>query len=111
MHADKSDLGAVMTDLFETISSRRGASPSTSYTAALLEAGPARCAKKFGEEAVEVTIAGVTGDKAELTKETADALYHLLVLLAAAGVSPADVARELRRREAVSGHAEKASRE
>lgn len=111
MQTDNDALGAVMARLFETIKSRRDASPTTSYTAALLDAGAVRCAQKFGEEAVEVAIAGATGDKAALTAEAADALYHLLVLLAAAGVSPADIARELKRREGVSGHAEKAARQ
>lgn len=107
---ENQELGAVMARLFETIKSRRDASPASSYTAALLDAGVARCAKKFGEEAVEAAIAGATGDKKALASEAADTLYHLLVLFAAAGVAPADVARELETREGVSGHAEKTAR-
>ena len=103
-------LGDVLTRLYETIEARKGAAPDASYTAALLEAGAARCAKKFGEEAVEAAIAGATGDKAALTDEAADALYHLLVLMAAADVAPADIASVLARREGVSGHEEKAGR-
>ncbi|MFQ5562077.1 MAG: phosphoribosyl-ATP diphosphatase [Parvularculaceae bacterium] len=110
MHRNNDGLGAIMARVYETIRSRRNASPASSYTAALLKAGPERCAKKFGEEAVEAAIAGAVGAKKELAAESADALYHLLVLLAAAGVTPADVARELEEREGVSGHAEKAAR-
>ena len=99
-----------MSDLFTTIESRKGASAESSYTASLLQAGAERCAKKFGEEAVEAALAGAKGDKAALTAEAADALYHLLVLMAAAGVSPDDVAGALKQRQGVSGHEEKASR-
>jgi len=110
MPAKANDLGAVLDELFATIEARRGADPKSSYTASLLAAGPARCAKKFGEEAVEAVIAAVEGDKAALTEEAADTLYHLLVLLAAKGVTPDDVAGALARRKGVSGHDEKASR-
>lgn len=103
-------LGDVLTRLYETVEARKGASPDASYTASLLAAGPARCAKKFGEEAVEAAIAGAMGDKTALTDETADVLYHLLVLMAAADVAPADVAAVLAKREGVSGHDEKAGR-
>ena len=103
-------LGDVLTRLYETIEARKGAAPDASYTAALLEAGAARCAKKFGEEAVEAAIAGAMGDKEALTDEAADVLYHLLVLMAAADVAPADVASVLAKREGVSGHEEKAGR-
>lgn len=103
-------LDDVLTRLYATIEARKGASPDASYTASLLAAGAARCAKKFGEEAVEAAIAGAMGDKAALTDEAADVLYHLLVLMAAADVAPADVAAALAKREGVSGHDEKASR-
>ena len=103
-------LGDVLSNLFETIERRKGASPDASYTASLLAAGAERCAKKFGEEAVEAALAGALGDKTRLTEEAADVLYHLLVLLAASGVSPEDVAVALAAREGQSGHAEKASR-
>lgn len=103
-------LGEVIDALAATVESRRGADPDASYTAKLLAAGPARAAKKFGEEAVETVIAAVSGDRAETAKEAADALYHLLVLLIAAGVTPGDVAAELARRAGTSGLAEKAAR-
>ena len=103
-------LGDVLTRLYGTIEARKGAAPDASYTASLLAAGAARCAKKFGEEAVEAAIAGAIGDKAALTEEAADVLYHLLVLMAAADVVPADVAKALAGREGVSGHDEKAGR-
>jgi phosphoribosyl-ATP pyrophosphohydrolase len=93
-----------------TISSRAGAEAGASYTKSLMEAGVARCAKKFGEEAVEAVIAAMEGDRAHLTAEAADVLYHLLVLLHVGGVSLHDVLDELERRTAQSGHAEKASR-
>lgn len=104
------NLGETLARLYKTIEARKGASPDASYTASLLAAGAARCAKKFGEEAVEAAIAGAVGDKAALTEETADVLYHLLVLMAAVDVAPADVAAVLAKREGVSGHEEKAGR-
>ncbi|MEL6212493.1 MAG: phosphoribosyl-ATP diphosphatase [Pseudomonadota bacterium] len=107
-------LADVMTRLHAVIMTRKGADPETSYTAKLLAEGPARCAKKFGEEAVEAAIAGALagegGPKVALAAEAADTLYHLLVLLAAADIAPDDVAKELARREGVSGHDEKARR-
>lgn len=107
---DESDLGAVLGRLAATIEARRGASAESSYTASLLAGGAAKCAKKFGEEAIETVIAAASGDPGALAHEAADALYHLLVLLAAAGVPVSAVAAELRRREGVSGHDEKAAR-
>jgi len=105
-----SELGEALTRLWTTIEARRGASPDTSYTAKLLAGGPAEIARKLGEESLEAIIEAVKGDKAALTRESADVLYHLLVLWAAAGLSPADVAAELNRREGISGIAEKRSR-
>ncbi|GAB4528465.1 MAG: phosphoribosyl-ATP diphosphatase [Amphiplicatus sp.] len=110
MRNESDTLGAALDRLAATIEARRGADPETSYTAFLLAGGPARCAKKFGEEATETVIAAVEGDAAALAGEAADALYHLLALLAAAGVPPEAVAAALARREGVSGHAEKAAR-
>ena len=72
--------------------------------------GTEKCAKKFGEEAVEAVIAAVSGDRDELVKETADVLFHLLTMLRSEGVALADVMAELEKRTAQSGHAEKASR-
>lgn len=103
-------LGAQIDALAAVIASRAGADPGSSYTAQLLAAGVARCAKKFGEEAVEVAIAAAQGDRAALTTEAADALYHLLVLLQAAGVSGEDIAAALAARSGTSGLQEKASR-
>ena len=96
--------------LSATIEARKGADPETSWTARLLATGPAKCAEKFGEEAVEAIIEAVKGDSAALTAEAADVLYHLLVMLAARDVSLADVLTELERREGRSGLDEKASR-
>lgn len=93
-----------------TIAARMGADPASSWTAQLLAKGPEKCAEKFGEEAVEAIIEAVRGDRARLTAEAADVLYHLLVMLAARGVTLADVEAELARREGTSGLAEKAAR-
>ena len=99
-----------LNDLFETIQSRKTADPSSSWTAQLLSKGPEKCAEKFGEEAIEAIIEAVKGDKAGLTSEAADVIYHLMVMLAARDVTLEDVVAELARRQAKSGIAEKASR-
>lgn len=91
------------------IDARRAADPSASYTAQLL-AEPARAAKKLGEEAVELAIAAAQGDKAAVASESADLLYHLLVLLAACDVQPEEVAAALASRAGRSGLEEKANR-
>ncbi len=96
--------------LAATIAARKGADPDTSWTAKLLAKGPEKCAEKFGEEAVEAIIEVVKGDRAKLTAEAADVVYHLLVMLAARDVTLADVLAELERREGTSGIAEKAAR-
>lgn len=96
--------------LAATIAARAGADPETSWTAKLLARGPEKCAEKFGEEAVEAIIEAVRGDRARLTAEAADVVYHLLVMLAARGVTLAEVEAELARREAQSGLEEKAGR-
>jgi phosphoribosyl-ATP pyrophosphohydrolase len=96
--------------LAEEITAKASASADTSYTAQLLAKGVETCAKKFGEEAVELALAAVLGKRAEATREAADVLYHLLVLLKASGISPDDVMAELKRREGNSGLAEKAMR-
>ena len=103
-------LGDTLDRLWQVIESRRGADPASSYTAKLLSRGKAKIAQKFGEEAVEAVIEGVRGDRAALVGESADVLYHLLVMWAATGVSPADVAAELARREGISGISEKKAR-
>ena len=97
-------------ELEARIAERAAASPDESYTAKLIARGINKTAQKLGEEATEAVIAAVTGDRAELTKEAADLLYHLLVVLRAAGVPLADIMAELDARTAQSGLAEKASR-
>ena len=97
-------------DLAAIISARANASAAASYTKSLLDAGTARAAKKLGEEAVEVVIAAMEGDAQAITRESADLLYHLLVVLHQSGVSLEDVCAELERRTSQSGHAEKAAR-
>jgi phosphoribosyl-ATP pyrophosphohydrolase len=103
-------LGNRLERLWRVIESRRGADPDTSYTAKLFARGRAKIAQKFGEEAVEAVIEGVKGDREALTRESADVLYHLLVLWAELGLTPADIAAELARREGISGIAEKRGR-
>lgn len=103
-------LGDALQRLWQVIESRRGADPSSSYTAKLLSRGKTKIAQKLGEEAVEAVIEGVKGDRAGLVGESADLLYHLMVMWAATGVSPADVAAELARREGASGISEKKGR-
>lgn len=97
-------------DLDQRIAARAGASPDESYTAKLLKDGVERCAKKFGEEAAEIIISSVTKDRKGTEGEASDVLYHLLVLLRAAGVPLSDVMAQLERRTAQSGLQEKASR-
>jgi phosphoribosyl-ATP pyrophosphohydrolase len=96
--------------LAETIASRKGGDPDQSYTARLLARGPAQAAKKFGEEAVELVVAATQGDTAAIAAESADVLYHWLVLLEACGVDADAVADALQRRRGRSGLEEKASR-
>lgn len=104
-------MSEVLARLAATIAARRGADAGASHTAALIGAGAARCAEKFGEEAVEAVVAAAQNDRAALTREGADVLYHFLVMLEAAGVSLDEVLAELARREGTSGVAEKASRD
>ena len=100
----------ILTRLAATIASRQGADPATSHTAALLAKGPAKCAEKFGEEAIEAIIEAVKGDREALAREGADVLYHFLVMLAASDLTLNDVLAELERREGTSGIEEKAGR-
>jgi phosphoribosyl-ATP pyrophosphohydrolase len=104
------ELGPTLDRLWQIIQARRSADPETSYTARLFARGRAKIAQKLGEEAVEAVIEGIGDDRAALVGESADLLYHLLVLWAAAGVSPADIAAELSRRENTSGLKEKRAR-
>jgi phosphoribosyl-ATP pyrophosphohydrolase len=100
----------VLQRLAATIRSRRGEEAARSYTRQLLDAGPQRCAQKLGEEAVETVIAALGSDSRALTREAADLLYHLLVLLESRQVALGDVLAELESRMATSGLAEKAAR-
>ena len=93
-----------------TIRGRRGADPATSYTARLFERGRAKIAQKVGEEAVETVIAALQDDRAQLVSEATDLMFHLMVLLADAGLGLDDIRAEMMRREGVSGIDEKASR-
>ena len=97
--------------LAATVEARRQADPDGSWTAKLLAKGPEKCAEKFGEEAIEAVIEAVRGDRDRLVAEAADVLYHLLVMLAARGVTLDEVLAELDRRAGVSGLDEKAARE
>ncbi|MBL8549875.1 MAG: phosphoribosyl-ATP diphosphatase [Hyphomonadaceae bacterium] len=102
-------LGQALDELVATVESRASADPSTSYTAKLIASGPARCAKKLGEEAVETALAAVS-DTSTLAEESADLLYHLIVTLKACNVPPSAIADALARRRAQSGLEEKAGR-
>ncbi len=96
--------------LFATILARKDADPASSYTAKLLADGKLKIAKKLGEEAVETALAAVAQDNAALAAESADLLYHLLVLWAAAGLTPDEVYAALEARSGRSGLEEKAAR-
>ena len=95
---------AVLERLFGVIAARKGGDASASYTASLFAKGRPKIAQKVGEEAVELVIEAVRDDKPRLVAESADLLYHLMVLWADAGIAPAEVWSELARREGVSGH-------
>jgi phosphoribosyl-ATP pyrophosphohydrolase len=105
-----SDQPDILRRLAETVAARRSADPGSSHTARLLAKGPAKCAQKFGEEAVEAIIEAARGDRDALVRESADVLYHLLVVLTSREVTLDEVLVELERREGVSGIAEKAGR-
>ncbi len=102
--------GSTLDRLYAVIAARRGADPTTSYTAKLFAAGRAKIAQKLGEEAVETVIEGVRGDADAIARESADLLYHLLVLWADAGVAPEAVWHALESRAGRSGIDEKRSR-
>jgi phosphoribosyl-ATP pyrophosphohydrolase len=99
-----------LNDLAQTIAARAKADPDSSWTAKLLAKGPEKCAEKFGEEAVEAIIEAIKDDRDGLISESADVLFHLLVMLQSRGVSLNEVLTELERRQGTSGIAEKASR-
>jgi len=101
---------SVIGRLAATVTARRQESAGASYTRQLLDAGPHKCARKFGEEAIEVVIAALGADSKALTAEAADVVYHLLVLLESKGVAWASVEAALTARMGTSGLAEKAAR-
>jgi phosphoribosyl-ATP pyrophosphohydrolase len=100
----------VLSRLAATIKARRGAAAGTSYTRQLLDAGPERCARKLGEEALETVIAGLSQDSDALKIEAADLIYHLIVLLESRGIALQDVLTVLESRMGQSGLDEKAGR-
>ena len=102
--------GFTIHDLAATIDARAASGGDVSYTRKLLDKGPEHCAKKSGEEAVETVIAAIENDRAHLISESADVLFHLLVLLKSRGVSLADVEAALAQRTGMSGLEEKAAR-
>ena len=97
--ASAGETGAAVLDrVFRAIQARRAAAPESSYVASLLAQGTAAIAKKVGEEATETVIAALGGDKQAVARESADLMFHLMVLWADAGLAPADVHAELARR-------------
>jgi phosphoribosyl-ATP pyrophosphohydrolase len=100
----------VLDRLWSVVMNRRDADPTMSHSARLLSRGTAKVAQKFGEEAVECLIEAVRGDRDAVIAESADVLYHLVVVWVSTGVAPEEIWAELMRREGVSGIAEKASR-
>ena len=105
----KSDLSAVISQLWATLEQRRGTDPATSWSAKLI-GDPRLAAKKLAEEAVETALAAAQGDRAAVVAESADLIYHWLALLAALGITPDEVAEALAARQGRSGIEEKASR-
>lgn len=109
--SEKHDFDArILEELFALVEARKDADPSESYTAKLYARGPEKIAQKLGEEAVEAVIEAVRGDKDALAAESADLLYHLVVLWSARGVTPDEVWAKLAARKGVSGLAEKTAR-
>lgn len=100
----------VLEQLYEVIASRKTASPESSYVAKLFARGRKKICQKIGEEGVETALAGVLDDREEIIKESADVLFHLMVLWADAGITPSEITAELQRREGISGIEEKQSR-
>ncbi len=100
----------VLSELAQTLESRKNASPDSSYVASLYDKGLDEILKKIGEEATEVVIAAKSGEKTAIIHETADLWFHTLVMLAQQGLSPDDILSELGRRFGLSGLEEKANR-
>jgi len=103
--------GFSLVDLEQIVSERAKAAPEQSWTAKLVASGQSKAAKKLGEEAVETVIAAISNDRKNLTDESADLLYHLMVVLKIADIPLQDVMNELQRRTAQSGLQEKAGRQ
>jgi len=101
---------SILTRVYNTILARKSAEPTSSYVASLFAKGSKKIAQKVGEEATETVLASAGGNKKEIISESADLLFHLLVLWAAHDVTPDEVANELKRREGTSGIEEKKSR-
>ena len=101
---------SILEELFETIEARKGSDASASYTASLFAKGLPKIAEKLGEEAIETVVAAMGRDKDAIAAESADLLYHLLVVWAETGVEPNNVWEILEARQVKSGHAEKAAR-
>lgn len=112
MDSDSASPGvkSILDRLADTLESRQGADPASSYTAMLFAKGTDAILKKIGEEATETILAAKGGDKLQTIRETADLWFHCLVMLVHLGLRPQDVLDELSRREGLSGHDEKASR-
>lgn len=108
--SDSERFATALSRLSTTIAARQGDDPSQSYTAKLLSQGPVKAAQKLGEEAIETALAAALNDADGVASESADLIYHWLVLLKAAGVSLDEVAGKLEAREGQSGLAEKAAR-
>lgn len=103
-------IGEALNQLFADISAKKDADPKISYSASLVQKGVKKCAKKLGEEAVELAIALVTKDDEEIKNEAADVLYHFAASIVASGINPEEIASVLANRRGVGGHDEKASR-
>lgn len=106
----KKNTDEILNKLFDVIESRKGEDPSESYVASLYARGTSKIAQKVGEEAVETCIEAIQGNKERIAEESADLLFHLMVLWADAGLKPQDITDILENRMGISGHDEKASR-
>ena len=106
----KAQAGGVIDELFGVIEKRKGGDPETSYVARTFSRGREHVAKKVGEEGVEVALAGALGEKKAVVSESADLLFHLMILWSETGVAPAEVLDELSKRRGVSGLARDAGK-
>lgn len=104
------NIGDSLNTLFDDIVSRKDGDPKTSYSAKLIQGKPEKCAKKLGEEAIELGHAFILNEQAEIAKEAADVLYHFAALIIKSGIDPSEIAKELENRRGISGIEEKAKR-